>query len=95
MDVDELITLKWAKANELRMTSTLSKMATDVLRLAPRHLRTPYVFWQELNDRIAPLFGLSLELAEIFDMEWPELRQAYRTIIKLDPEIERLTWLTN
>ncbi len=68
MEIDALITLKWDKANELRMSGTLSKMATDVLRLAPRHLSSPYVFWQNFSDGVAPLFGLSLELAEIFDM---------------------------
>jgi hypothetical protein len=95
LEVDSLISLKWDRANEMRQNGTLSKMASEILRLTPRHLGTPYVFWQEVNGSVAPLFGLALELAEIFDMEWPELRQAYRTIIKLDLEVERLMWLSN
>jgi hypothetical protein len=94
LEIDSVITLKWERANELRKSGTLTPMASDVLRLTPRHLGTPYVFWQELDDLVAPLFGLQLELAEIFNMEWPELRRAYRTIIKLDPEVERLKWLS-
>jgi hypothetical protein len=95
LEIDDLITLKWDRAQTLRTNGTLSKLALDVLRLTPRHLRTPYVFWQELNGTVAPLFGLSLELADVFDMEWPELRRAYRTVIKLDVEVERLMWLSN
>lgn len=94
LEIDRLITLTWDRANELRKSGTLSKMAHDVLRLTPRHLTTPYVFWQNFHDGVAPLFGLSLELAELFDMEWPELRKAYGTIIKLDPDVERLMWVT-
>jgi hypothetical protein len=94
LEIDSLITLKWDRANDLRQSGTLSKMAHDVLRLMPRHLGSPYVFWQEINGAAAPLFGLSLELADVFDMEWSELRNAYRTIIKLDPDAERLMWIT-
>jgi hypothetical protein len=44
------------------------EIAHDVLRLMPRHLGSLYVFWQEINGAAAPVFGLSLELAEVFDM---------------------------
>lgn len=89
--IDQVITLTWEKAKVLRQ-GQLSTVARDILRLAPRRLGTPYVFWQELNGAPAPLFGLSLELASIFDVEWPELRQAYRTIAGLDVDVERAHW---
>ncbi|MFT4064236.1 hypothetical protein [Paraburkholderia sp.] len=91
LEIDEVISLTWEKAKVLR-EGHLSKIARELLRLAPRHLGTPYVFWQTMNGAPAPLFGLSLELAAIFDMEWPELRKAYRTIAGIDLDMERAHW---
>jgi hypothetical protein len=94
MPIDDLITLKWERALNFRRDGRLTPLANEILKAAPRHIRTHYVFWQEIDDKVAPLFGLSLELADVFDLEWPELREAYRTIIKLDPQIERARWLS-
>jgi hypothetical protein len=91
LEIDQVITLTWERAKELRQ-GQLSEIARELLRLAPRRLGTQYVFWQELNGAPAPLFGLSLELAAIFDVEWPEMRRAYRTIAGLDVDVERAHW---
>jgi hypothetical protein len=93
LEIDQVITLTWEKAAVLRR-GTLSFIARELLRLAPRRLGTPYVFWQELNGAPAPLFGLSLELAAIFDIEWAELRRAYKTIAGIDVDVEREHWFS-
>lgn len=94
LEIDQVITLTWEKAKALR-ESNLSHIARELLRLAPRRLGTPYVFWQDLNGAPAPLFGLSLELASIFDIEWAELRRAYKTIAGIDVDVERAHWVLN
>jgi hypothetical protein len=91
LEIDQVITLTWEKAKVLR-EGPLSNIARELLRLAPRRLGTPYVFWQELNGAPAPVFGLSLELAAIFDVEWPELRRAYKTVAGIDVDVERAHW---
>jgi hypothetical protein len=91
LEIDEVITLTWGKAKALR-EGNLSHVARELLRLAPRHLGTSYVFWQTVSGNAAPLFGLSLELAHIFDLEWSELRRAYRTIAGIDLDMERAHW---
>jgi hypothetical protein len=94
LPIDDLITLKWERVREFRQRQMVTPLAEAILRAAPHHIRTHYVFWQQVEERVTPLFGLSLELAEIFDMEWPQLRHAYQTIIKLDSDMERMLWLS-
>ncbi|AMM13090.1 hypothetical protein AX768_02140 [Burkholderia sp. PAMC 28687] len=93
MEIDALVTLEWDKANELCMSGMLSKIAHDVLRLMPRHLGSPYVFLaRDQWRRCATLRSLAGARRSV-RYEWSELRNAYRTVIKLDLNVERLAWL--
>lgn len=87
LDIEAVITLTREQAGAMR--SRLNETAKKILDLQPRALFSRYVFWQTINGRQQPLFGLSLEIADLFDQEWAELCEAYARAIPLDVELER------
>lgn len=86
MDIDSVITLTREQALAMRLR--LSERAKKIIDLQPAALFSRYVFWQTMNGRQQPLFGLSLEVADLFEQEWPEIREAYAGAIPFDYEVE-------
>ncbi|MEE2976498.1 MAG: hypothetical protein VYB88_03415 [Pseudomonadota bacterium] len=87
LDIEAVITLTREQAAAMR--GRLSEKAKKILDLQPRALFSRYVFWQTINGRQQPLFGLSLEIADLFDREWSELCAAFKSAIPVDLELER------
>lgn len=74
---EEIVTLTWHKAKKLKLTS----YARHVLKSQPIHIATKYVFWQQRDDKVMPLFGLEQEVFDTFGKVWGELQHAYNRMI--------------
>lgn len=74
---DEVVTLTWQKAKRLKLTS----YARHILNSQPIHIATRYVFWQQCEDKVMPLFGLEQEVFDQFGMVWGELQHAYNRMV--------------
>lgn len=69
----------------------LSPLAKQCLNVCPRHLRTPYVFWeqQQSDGKVAPIFGLDAVVFETFGLVWAELAFGYKHLIMIDGAADR------
>lgn len=74
---DEVVTLTWNKVKKLKLTS----YARHILKSQPIHIATKYVFWQQHDDKVMPLFGIEQEIFDSFGKVWGELQHAYNRMI--------------
>lgn len=70
---DEVVTLTWDKAKKLKLTS----YARHILKSQPIHIVAKYVFWQQRDEKVMPLFGMEQEVFDAFGKVWGELQHAY------------------
>ena len=88
IDSDEVVTLTWNRIRRLR----LSQLAWLCLDSQPRHIRCNYVFWQEADGKPTPIYGLTAEIFDTFQMVWSELKQAYDHMAWVDYQAESQYW---
>lgn len=74
---EEIVTLTWQKAKKLK----LNARSRHILNSQPINIATKYVFWQQREDKVMPLFGLEQEVFDIFGKVWGELQHAYNRMI--------------
>lgn len=74
---EEIVTLTWNKAKKLKLTG----YARHVLKSQPIHIATKYVFWQQRDDKVMPLFGMEQEVFDVFGKVWGEMQHAYNRMV--------------
>jgi hypothetical protein len=73
----------------LALMQDLSDLAKNCLDACPRHLRTPYVFWEDRDNIPLPLFGLDAAIFDALGLVWAELAFGYEHLIMTDTEVDR------
>lgn len=66
---------------KLALMPELSEVAQEALKQCPRHIQTPYVFWEERGGKPMPVFGLDAAIFDAFGLVWAELAQGYENLI--------------
>lgn len=74
---EEIVTLTWHKTKKLKLTS----YARHILKSQPAHIATKYVFWQQREDKVMPLFAMEQEVFDAFGKVWGELQHAYNRMV--------------
>lgn len=85
-ECDEVIALTHERAKTLQ----LSPLARSLVDAQPRHIRIPYVFWDNFPGGLqCPLIGLEDDVKAAFGgMSWRDLVNAYKTMAWVSPELE-------
>lgn len=78
LDSIQVAMLTWRR---LALMGELSETANGLLEGQPRHLHTPYVFWEYQGGMPMPVFGLDAVVFEVFGLVWAELTFGYRHLI--------------
>lgn len=82
----EVIDLSWPELKKLRLTM----LAKELVKVQPRHIRLPYVFWDTLpNGAAAPLFGLgesALEASQGLGFE--TMQRLYDRMVMIDSQAD-------
>ena len=78
----------------LNLAGELSPLARKCLSLFPRHIRSPYVFWDQSKSdgRVTPLYGLDVIVFETFGLLWGELAFGYENLIMIDTNADRVSF---
>ena len=67
---------------KLALMPPVSEIARECLAVCPRHIGTPYVFWEERAGRPMPVFGLDAAVFEAFGLVWAEFAFSYKHLIQ-------------
>lgn len=84
---DEIVTLTWQKAHELRCQRKLTPFAVRILDSQPINIASSYIFWRYRSAKVLPLFGLEQEVFDVFGKIWPELQAGYEGLILDDHQL--------
>jgi hypothetical protein len=65
----------------------LSTLASSIIQATPRHIKLPYVFWEEVEGgAVAPLFGLGHSFLEVSGgIPFVEYLKKYQGMLWIDP----------
>jgi len=90
MDALDVTRLTHKRLAGFRRVHPMSALAEECLRITPRHLSCPYVFWRETDDGMTlPLFGMDAAIFDAFGLVWAELAQGYADLILIDEDADR------
>lgn len=83
MELEEVMLIKWKKANALRLTETARAVLTSI----PRHLFVDFAFWEYAPDaNPRPLLTLIADFNANSAMTWAKVKEVYETAIMMDRE---------
>jgi hypothetical protein len=67
----------------------LPRLASDILKSQPRHIRMECVFWEQLpSGLVTPLFQLEESLFLASQLTWDELQARYDQMVWVDTDLE-------
>lgn len=80
------IGLTWKQAREMHFTD----LANEILDAQPRHIRLPYVFWEQMEGgSVSPLFALCETAEDISGDQWASFKLMYADMIWVDSTADR------
>lgn len=83
MSPQEVADLTWA--GMIRMDLELTPLMRDIMSDQVRHIRLPYIFWEQASPTIAtPLLKLQDSIEHAFDMAYGQLQTGYGSMVVID-----------
>lgn len=89
IDNVEVARLTHRRLTELRADGRLTELALKCVASSPRHVRSAYVFWNTVEGKTVPLFGLDLDVFDAFGVLWGELESGYQNLVMIDGDADR------